>query len=87
MSTPRALPWPVPWRAVHTPASKSHAGIGLADVALVLDVPRGTVDTWRRRGRAGVPFPTPAHAGPRPRWTPAQVSTWVRAVLDAEAQP
>ena len=84
MSAPRPLPWPVPWSSWLT-AQARRSGVTLDGIAAVLGVPRATVDTWRHRGRAGVPFPEPAHAGTRPRWTPAQVSGWVRAVLDVEA--
>lgn len=57
----------------------------IGGIAILLDVGRGTVDGWRNRGRAGVPFPDPdAYKGRRPLWQWGTVARWCARVIDAE---
>jgi hypothetical protein len=54
--------------------------VNIADIAARLGVARGTVDTWRWRGRAGFAFPTPVAETGRPVWKWSAVRSWARAV-------
>lgn len=50
--------------------------LGLAEIAALLGVQRGTVDRWRVRGNLPEPDGT---VGGRPAWRTATITAWAQA--------